>query len=243
MPRKPRFYAPGIVHHVAQFAPDQTSCFRQDRDYSQCLRFLRDASFDYDCRIHAYALLPSGLHLILAPTDEYGIPRFMQSLARRYVSYLNQAYHRSGSLWTHRFKASAIDAATCLIPVSQYIEFRPVHLGYVAKPQDYRWSSYRNNALGISDGITSHHQAYLELGVDSTRRHRSYKRVADKPQKPSVLREIERCLTLGVPLGSSQFKQELAKILNVLPITLYPRRSFKRDGPQGRHDREYPEPA
>lgn len=243
MPRKPRFYAPGIAHHVAQFVPDQTPCFRQDRDYTQCLKFLKDASFDYDCRIHAYALLPCGLHLILVPSEENGISRFMQSLARRYVAYLNHEYHRSGSLWTQRYKASAIDAANCLIPVSQYIEFRPVQLGYVARPRDYRWSSYRNNALGISDGITTFHRAYIRLGVDSVRRRRSYRRGADAPQDPAMQQDIERSLALGLPLGSNRFKRELAGILNVLPTVLYPRGRFIEDERQRHHDREYSESA
>ena len=243
MPRKPRFYAAGIAHHVAQSVPDRTPCFHQDRDYTQCLRFLRDASLDYDCRIHAYALLPHGLHLILAPSEERGIPRFMQSLARRYVAYLNREYQRSGSLWTQRYKAGAIDAPNYLVPVSRYIEFRPVQLGYVDAPQAYRWSSYRNNALGIGDDLTSFHQVYIQLGGDTDQRRRRYRQWADKLQDPTMQRDIERSLTLGLPLGSSQFKQDLARTLNVLPISLYPRRCLNQDESKRHRNRDYSESA
>ena len=243
MPRKPRFYAPGIAYHVAQFVPDQTPCFFADDDYRQCLNYLLDASLDYDCRIHAYALLPHGLHLILVPSDEQGIPRFMQSLARRYVSYINQAYQRHGSLWTQRYKACAIDPCSYLMLVGRYIESRPVELGYVNSPEDYRWSSYRNTARGISDNLTSFHQIYIKLGDDPAQRQKNYRKLATIPLEKSAQQNIERSLALGLPLGSIEFKRQLAQNLNVLPIALYPRGCLKRDELADHNNQEYSELA
>ncbi len=146
-------------------------------------------------------------------------------------------------MWTKRYKASAIDATNYLLSVSQYIESRPVHLGYVKMSQDYQWSSYQNNALGISDGLTSFHQAYIQLGDDPVLCQRSYRRRAGKLQQAALQQDIERNLALGLPLGSSRFKQELARILNVQPITLYPGRCLKQDKSPKHRNREYSEPA
>ena len=239
MPRRPRFYAPGIVYHVTQFVPDQTSCFFADDDYRQCLNFLLDAALDYDCQIHAYVLLPHGLHMLFVPGDEQGIPRFMQSLARRYVAYINHTYQRRGPLWTQRYKACAIEARNYLMPVGQYIESRPVQMGYVNSPEDYRWSSYRNNALGISDNLTSFHPAYIRLGGDPAQRQQAYRKQACAPLEPALQQDIERSLALGLPLGSNEFKQALAQTLNVTPIALYPRRCVKRGDVAHHRNQEY----
>lgn len=243
MPRKPRFYVPGIAYHVAQFVPDKTPCFFTDDDYRQCLNFLLDASLDYDCRIHAYALIPYGLNLVLVPSDEQGIPRFIQSLARRYVSYINHAYQRRGPLWTQRYKACAIDPSSYLILVGQYIESRPVQLGYVKLPQDYYWSSYRNNAYGISDNLTSFHQKYIQLGVDPEQRQKIYRNLAKISLEKSTQQNIERSLALGLPLGSIEFKRQLAQHLKVLPIALYPRGCLQKDELADHRNRDYSELA
>ena len=243
MARKPRFYAPGIAYYVAQYVDDQNLCFRKDDDYRQCLNYMLDSSLDYNCDIHAYALLPHGIQLVIVPGEEQGIPRFMQSLSRRYVAYFNHKYHRRGPLWKRRYKAGAVDATDYLIQVCQYIEHRPVQLGCVETPQAYPWSSYHSNALGLSDGITSCHPAYVQLGADAKQRRMRYIRLANVPLNPVTQQNIERCLALGLPLGSSNFKQELATTLNVQPASLYPGHHFERHIPVDQQKRDYSKSA
>jgi putative transposase len=238
MPRKPRFYASGIAYHVAQCVGEQNRCFRENSDYRQCLDFILEASLDYDCDIHAYALTPDGIQLLIVPGDRQGIPRFMQSLARRYVAYFNHKYHRCGSLWKQRYRASAIDATRYLIAVSQYIEQHPVRLGYVEEPQAYRWSSYRCNALGTNDGITSYHRSYIQLGADENHRQACYSRLAEMPLGSILEKNIERCLTLGLPLGSTSFKRKLARTLNLQPVALDPGRRVKKNLPSAERNRD-----
>lgn len=233
MPRKPRFFASGVAYHVAQGVGKQNPCFRENSDYRRCLDYVLEASLDYGCDIHAYALVANSIQLLIVPGDEQGIPRFMQSLARRYVAYFNHKYHRYGPLWKQRYRASAIDAEHHLLTVSQYIEYRPVQLGYTEEPQAYCWSSYRSNALGSNDGITSPHQSYIQLGVDAGERQAQYSRLTNTPLDSTLQKDIERSLALGLPFGSPRFKQELADVLNVQPVTLYPAHRAKKALPDG----------
>lgn len=235
MPRNPRFYAPGVAYYVAQSVPDKTPCFYKDSDYRQCLKFLQDAAFDYDCQINAYALIPNGLHLIVVPSEEQSIPRFMQSLARRYVTYINHENHRAGSLWTQRYKASAVDELNFLVPVSLYIELLPVQLGYAELPKHYYWSSYQYKALGIRDSLTSLPRTYIRLGNDATSRQRRYQQLAATPLETAMRLKIKRCLELGLPIGSRQFKLKLARRLNVLPEMLDQKRKSNREERQNQN--------
>lgn len=72
----------------------------------------------------------------------------MISLGRRYVPYINRTYRRTGTFWEGRYKSSLVQTEKYLLSCQRYIELNPVRAGMVRDPVDYRWSSYRANALG-----------------------------------------------------------------------------------------------
>ena len=47
---------------------------------------------------------------------------------------------------------------------SRYIELNPVRAERVSHPEEYRWSSYYANALGIESSLQTPHSEYLSLG-------------------------------------------------------------------------------
>jgi putative transposase len=51
----------------------------------------------------------------------------------------------------------------------------PVRADMVQAPGEYRWSSYRANALAEEDPLVSPHQEYLSLGSTSTERSEAYR--------------------------------------------------------------------
>jgi putative transposase len=72
----------------------------------------------------------------------------MQDLGSRYVRCFNYEYKRTGTLWEGRYKFCLIQSDRYLLEVYRYIELNPVRAGIVSNPKNYRWSSYRINALG-----------------------------------------------------------------------------------------------
>jgi putative transposase len=89
----------------------------------------------------------------------------MQSLGRRYVQYFNHRYRRTGTLWEGRYRATVIDAESCLLTCYRYIELDPVRADMVSHPANYPWSSYRSNALGQPDVLVSGNALYRRLGM------------------------------------------------------------------------------
>ena len=60
MPRKPRFYLPGIPVHIVQRGHSREPVFFEDGDYHAYLWWLEEASRRYQCAIDAYVLIKVG---------------------------------------------------------------------------------------------------------------------------------------------------------------------------------------
>lgn len=109
------------------------------------LECLNDACIKYGAAVHAYVLMTNHVHLLITPSTTSAIPKVMQSVGRRYVQYINKTYHRSGTLWEGRYKASIVDAEDYLLACYRYIELNPIRVNMVVQPIEYRWSSYAVN--------------------------------------------------------------------------------------------------
>lgn len=109
------------------------------------------------CVVHAYARMATHLHLLLTPQRAGG-----------------------ASVLAQRLQASDLDASPVLarrylLACMRYIELNPVRAGLVRHPADFRWSSYRANALGEPDALVTPHAAYFALGRDAEERRAAYR--------------------------------------------------------------------
>jgi putative transposase len=120
--------------------------------------------------------------------------RTVQMLGRRYVSYFNYLYKRSGTLWEGRFKSSPIESDRYLFACYRYIELNPVRAQMVQLPAHHVWSSYQANATGRADDLVTAHSMFLALSQD---------------ENPSTVEAIRQALQKGIALGSKDFCREL----------------------------------
>jgi REP element-mobilizing transposase RayT len=93
----------------------------------------------------AYCINPNHYHFILTPVVDKGIECFMQRLGTGYTMYFNEKYHRSGSLFQGKFKASHIDKNEYLLHVSVYVNLNNrVHQlgGKASKLVRSSWNEY-----------------------------------------------------------------------------------------------------
>jgi len=67
MPRKRRFYQPGMPVHVFQRGHNREPVFFDDQDYLAYLRFLKASADALDCLVHAYVLMTNHVHLLDTP--------------------------------------------------------------------------------------------------------------------------------------------------------------------------------
>ncbi len=213
MARLPRIVMPEQPLHIIQRGNNRAPCFFADEDYRFYLDSLKDAATRYGCRIHAYVLMTNHVHLLLTPEAVESPSALLQSVGRRYVRYVNHAYRRSGTLWEGRFKSSLIDSERYLLVCSRYIELNPVRARMMEQPGDYRWSSYRHNALGLADALLTPHLCYENLNSEPVRRYAAYRALFDSQIDPAELQAIRNATETGTILGNDRFKENIEMTL------------------------------
>jgi putative transposase len=88
----------------------------------------------------------------------------MQAIGRRYVGRFNARYRRTGTLWEGRYKAALVGSTRYALACYRYIELNPLRASMVAHPREYRWSSYRHNALAADLPFIRAHTSYIAPG-------------------------------------------------------------------------------
>lgn len=213
MPRKPRFYLPEVPAHVIQRGNNRQAVFFSDDDYHAYLGWLEEGAARHRCTIHAYVLMTNHVHLLVTPEARDSISRTIQYVGRRYVTYVNGEYGRSGTLWEGRHKGSIISSDAYLLACSRYIELNPVRAGMVVAPGDYPWSSYRSNAVGEYSALLRPHADYLALGDSAASRQHAYRELFRNVLDAGHMHSIRAAVQTGTPLGNDRFREQVEETL------------------------------
>lgn len=174
MPRNPRIFIEDVPQHVIQRGNNRQACFFTAKDANVYLRILQEVLRAEGCDLHAYVLMSNHVHLLMTGTTENSVPRMMQNLGRRYVRYFNNEYGRTGTLWEGRYKSCLVADPRYVLTCYRYIELNPVRAGMCTWPGDYRWSSYRANALGEQAPWLAPQALYESLGDSPSARCKAY---------------------------------------------------------------------
>ncbi|MBC7858360.1 MAG: transposase [Burkholderiaceae bacterium] len=209
MARLPRLILPAQPHHVIQRGNNDQPVFQDAADYDAFLGWLRAGARQFKVALHAYALLPERLHLLVSPPDELALGQMMQWIGRHYVPYFNRKYQRSGSLWQGRYKTSVLDPDDFFLLCSRYVELAPVRAGLAEAPLDYFWSSYGHHAGLRADPAITDHPLYWALGNTPFEREAAYLALAEQGLSGAELATLERAVQKGWPLASEHFKRDL----------------------------------
>jgi putative transposase len=113
----------------------------------------------YECAVHAYVLMENHVHLLVTSSGSNGGVELAHALAQEAL------------------EVRPIYARRYLLACMRYIELNPVRAHIVDGPADYRWSSYRANALGYTDPIVTPHPLYYALGRSLEARRAAYARL------------------------------------------------------------------
>lgn len=213
MPRPPRFVIPGLPQHLIVRGNNRQPIFVTDEDRSAYLDWLSKASIKHGCAIHAYVLMTNHVHLLVTPSTEHGLGKVVQMVGRYYVQYFNHQYHRTGTLWEGRYKASLLDSERYLLTCQRYIEMNPVRAGMVDHPAEYPWSSYRTNAVGEPSRLVTPHELYLRLGGTLDERRSAYRALFNHALSEETMEEIRDAANKGWALAGPRFLQEIEGML------------------------------
>jgi putative transposase len=197
MPRKRRCELAGVPHHVIQRGNNRMTLLRQYEDYEFFLRLLVHATTHYGTAVNGYTLMENHLHLIMTPGVCGAIGRVMQVAGSRYAQYFNRRYERTGSLFEGRYRMSVVDTDDYWFTCMRYVELNPVRAGMVKRADEYSWSSYSANALGVPDRVVTPHALYLALGPTPEQRQSRWKAMCARELDVRELAAIRYSIHFG----------------------------------------------
>jgi putative transposase len=203
--RPKRFFVEGLSWHVTQRGVDRSPIFRASTDQEVFQTILTHECGERGLRIHAYALMGNHIHLLATPESETSLPDTMQALGRRYVPFFNQRYSRTGGLWEGRYKAALVHDERYWLTCMRYVELNPVRAGIVARPEEYRWSSYAHHASGAPDPLVSDHPLYVGLGISPEVRQLAWQRICEQVITSEHLKAIRKSIRSGIVIAYRVF--------------------------------------
>lgn len=166
--------SPGVALHVIQRGYRRGACFFCARDRIAYLHWLGRYAAHCECAVHAYALMANHVHVLVTPSGAGGVSALMPALCKRYERHVGEAHGREGMLWEEGRELRPVYAPRYVLACMRYVELNPVRAGLVARPGDYRWSSFRSNALGREDSVVTPHPLYYALGRSPASRRAAY---------------------------------------------------------------------
>ncbi len=127
-------------------------------------RFFEKYLSDRDILIQiiAYCIMPTHIHFVLKQLKYSGISIFMKNILDSYTRYFNTKNKRKGPLWQGRFKSVLVDDDEQLLHLTRYIHLNPTSDDLVEKPEDWKYSSYREYLGQSKDGICNYSD-YLKM--------------------------------------------------------------------------------
>ena len=216
MPRRERMYVAGLPYHIVQRGNNREACFIEPENYQFYLELWRQMAGRYGVSVHAYCLMTNHVHFLATPTQNDSISNAVKVVGSRYAQYINLRYKRTGTLWEGRHRASLVQTERYLLCCYRYIELNPVRAGMVARPEEYRWSSYGCNAWGDA-GWLHPHEEYLRLGDTDANRYLAYRELFRCQLSESDLHLIRQAAHYCQPAGNDRFRQQIAARYGIQP--------------------------
>jgi putative transposase len=210
MARQARTIIPGQAMHVMVRGNNREKLFFSDVDRRAYLDWLREAAKQFGSTVHAFALMPNHVHLLITPQNADSLAKTMQSLGRRYAQYFNQQHHRSGTIWEGRYRSSLIDP-DYFLRCQRYIELNPVRAGFESNPQDSSWTSFASHIGANAEPWLADHQHFWRLGNTPFERQISWANFVKEGAPHWEDRQITEALIRSKPWVSDTFAKQLFK--------------------------------
>ena len=189
MARPLRIELAGGLYHVMSRGNQRRAIVRDDADRQRRLDWLQRAVQTYGWRLHAFALMTNHEHLFLE-TPEPNLSAGMHLLNGSYTGYYNARHRRVGHLFQGRFKAHLVEEDGYFTEISRYLHLNPVRAKLVARPEQWKWSSYAGyrNPKAALEWVT-YNRVLGEFGGTRGEARRSYCRfvhagVVESPPAP-----------------------------------------------------------
>ena len=143
MPRTPRADEAGGLYHALNRGNSRAAIFRKEADYDAFERILVEGLERYAVQLFCYQLMPNHWHLVLRPTQDGEMSRFLRWVTATHTMRYHAHYHTSGTghVYQGRFKSFPIQDDAHFLTVCRYVERNALRAELTARAEDWRWGS------------------------------------------------------------------------------------------------------
>lgn len=125
MARQPRLSLTGQLHHVLWRGNGRERVFADELDRHAFTALLVQQAQAQGVSLHAWALMPDHIHLLVTPLRDGALSLCMQAVGRSYVQTFNRRHGRRGTLWEGRYRSTVLEADTWLLPAMVWLDTHP----------------------------------------------------------------------------------------------------------------------
>jgi putative transposase len=223
MPRTSRIAPGGLVYHVLNRGHGQRKLFINDGDFEAFLKVLVLACQRFSgVKLLAFCLMPNHWHLVLLPTEDGELARFMRWLTQTHAQRWRHAHNSvgDGSLYQGRYKSFPVQEDLHFLMVCRYVERNALAAKLVQKAERWRWgSAFARRTPGEPVSVV-----LVEWPVERPGRW-----LALLNEPPSELDDlaVKASLARGCPLGDDTWVAATTKRLGLLHTVRRPGRPKK----------------
>lgn len=173
--------------HVIARGARRLNLYRDAEDYQRFLQILIYALAKSGCLLWGLALMSNHYHMVLFGSSEQ-LTACMRRVDLMYSRYHNRKYRLTGHAFEGPFHAGRVSNALLLMWTLAYVFCNPVVAGLVDRPEDYRWSSYRDFVgLPGSAIVTQASDLMKQMDADPSkawrRFHEALRREINRPKR------------------------------------------------------------
>lgn len=215
MPRTARVAPGGMVFHVLNRSVDRKTLFHDATDFLVFEQMLVKAVEVVGIRLCAYCLMPNHWHMVLWPSRDGQMSRFMHRLTLTHTIRWKTRYDAvgHGHLYQNRFKSFPVQSDEHYLTVVRYVERNPLRANLVERAEDWPFSSLRRRVFGTEDILLS--AGPVSLPLDWVER-------VNRPGTAAELEALRASANRGTPYGSDDWQMETAREL-ALESSMRPR--------------------
>ena len=211
MPRAARNSVGGMIYHVLNRANSRRRLFYTEKDYLALLKVILEAHRRWPgVQILALCIMPNHWHLVLRPSADGELSRFMRWLTQTHTQRWRHARRTVGygALYQGRFKSFIVQEEDYFLVLCRYVEQNPLRGKLVDRAEKWRWSS----AWIRSHGAATFGDLLSDWPVDRPRNWVTLlNELQDKQETSAVRTSIQR----NRPLGEVEWVERLVKRLGL----------------------------
>jgi putative transposase len=154
MPRPPRIFYAGAIHHLTARGNNKMALFRDSHDFRIYRKLWVISKGRFGLKVYRWALMTNHVHFLVEQLHDTGVAEAMHFIQGRYSRYFGRKYHWKGHVWEGRYTSRLILDDRYFGQCARYIENNPVVAKMVQKAEAYPWSSAAFYKRGYRDALT-----------------------------------------------------------------------------------------